>query len=105
MALDNGYHFAAQALPTPTDTPYDTPSMGISKQPLSPFSSYSPAPFPPSEESYFPKQQGTTDDGNADKTSAHESQRFTPNHLGISLVVQIHSLKKELASKDTMMES
>lgn len=105
MALDNGYHFAAQALPTPTDTPYDTPSMGISKQAPSPLSSNSPAPFPPSEESYFPSQQGTTNDGNADRTSAHESRRFAPNNLGISLVGQIHSLKKELGSKDTIVES
>lgn len=105
MALDNGYHFAAQALPTPTDTPYDTPAMGISKQPPSPFSSRSPAPFPPSEESYFPKQQETTNDGNADRSSAHESRRLTPNNLGISLVAQIHSLKKELGGKNTMIES
>lgn len=105
MALDNGYHFAAQALPTPTNTPYDTPSMGISKQPLSSFSSISPAPFPPSEDSYFPRQQATTNDNNAEKTSAYESRRFTPNDLGISLVAQIHSLKKELGSKDTIIES
>ena len=110
MALDNGYHFAAQALPTQTDTPYDSPSMVVS-DPCSrqgsspPFSNCSPVPFPPSEDSYFPKQQGTTDDGNIDRTSANESRRFTPNNLGISLVAQIHLLKKELGSKDSMMES
>ena len=110
MALDSGYHFAAQPLPTPTDTPYDSPAMGISKnashqRSSSPFSNYSPVPFPPSEDSYFPKQQGTTDDGKSDKTSAHESRRFTPNNLGISLVAQIHSLKKELGGKNSTMES
>lgn len=109
MALDSCYHFAAQPLPTPTDTPYDSPSMGISKSSShegssSPFSNHSPVPFPPSEDSYFPKQQGTTDDGNIDRTSAHESRRFTPNNLGISLVAQIHSLKKELGSKNSTME-
>lgn len=109
MALDNGYHCTAQTLPTPTDTPYNSPSIGVSKQSSrrassSPFSNYSPAPFPPSEGSYFPKQQGTTDDGNVDRTSAHESRRFTSNNLGISLVAQIHSLKKELGSKNLMME-
>ncbi|KAF6228372.1 hypothetical protein HO133_008102 [Letharia lupina] len=108
MALDNGYHFAAQALPTPTDTPYDSPSM--SRQSLrrgssSPPSHYSPVPLPPSEDSHFPKQQRTTDGGNVDKTSAHESRRFSANNLGISLVAQIHSLKKELGSKNNMMES
>ena len=110
MALDNGYHFAAQALPTPTDTPYDSPNMGISKQSScqgtsSPFSNYSPVLFQPSEDSYFLKQQGTTDDGNVDRTSANESRRFTPNNLGISLVAQIHSLKKDLGNRNTMMES
>ena len=110
MALDNGYHFAAQALPTPTDTPYDSPSMGISKQSSrrgssSAFSNYSPVPFPPDESLYFPKQQGTTDDGNVDRISAHESRRFTPNNLGISLVAQIHSLNKELGSKKYVVES
>ncbi|CAF9921296.1 MAG: hypothetical protein ALECFALPRED_001758 [Alectoria fallacina] len=105
MALDNGYHFAAQALPTPTDTPYDSPSMSISRQSSRRGSSsnYSPVPFPPSDDSYFPKLQGTTDDGNIDRTSA--SRRFTPNNLGISLVAQIHSLKKELGNRNIMMES
>lgn len=107
MALDNGYHFAAQALPTPTDTPYDSPSMDVAKQPSRrrSLSNPSPVPVPPSEDSYFPKQQGTTDDGNLDRTSAQESRRFTPNNLGISLVSQIHSLKKELGSKNSIMES
>lgn len=109
MALDNGYHFAAQALPTPTDTPYESPFEGVSNQwscrrSSSPSSNYSPIPFPPSEDSYFPKQQGTTDDGTGDRTPAHESRRFTPNNLGISLVAQIHSLKKELGSRNSMME-
>lgn len=110
MALDNRYHFAAQALPTPTDTLYDSPSLGISKQSSrqgSPtqLSNYSPLPFPPSEDSYLPKQQGIPDDGNVDRPSPHQSRRITPNNLGISLVAQIHSLKKELGSKNKMMES
>ena len=109
MAFDNGYPFAAQTLPTPTDTPYDSPSMGISRQSSrqgssSPSSNYSSVPFPPSEDSYFLKQ-GTTDDGNVDGTSAHESRRFTSNHLGISLVTQIHSLRKEMGSKNSMIEN
>ena len=110
MALDNGYHFAAQALPTPTDTPYDGPAIDISMQSSIPGSSSLasdnlPAPFPPSEYSYFPKQRGTTDNGDVDKTSSHESRRFTPNNLGISLVGQIHSLRKEIGSKDSMIEN
>ena len=110
MALDNGYHFAAQALPTPTDTPYDSPSMDVSRQsstraPSSPSSSSFPVPLPPSEDSYFPKQQGTTDNDNVDRASAHESRRFTPNNLGMSLVAQIHSLRKELGGKNSMIEN
>ena len=110
MALDNGYHFAAQALPTPTDTPYDSPSMDISIQ-SSPRGSSFPSsdialvPLPPSEDSYFLKQQEITDYSSVDKTSAHESRRLTPNDLGITLVGQIHSLRKELGSKDSMIES
>lgn len=110
MALDNGYHFAAQALPTPTDTPYDSPSMDISIQ-SSPRGSSFPssdialAPLPPSEDSYLLKQQEITDHSSVSKTSAHESRKFTPNDLGITLVGQIHSLRKELGSKDSMIES
>ena len=110
MALDNGYHFAAQALPTPTDTPYDSPSMDTSIQPSPRGSSFPSSdkafvPLPPSEDSYFSKQQVITDSSSVDKTSAHESRRFTPNDLGITLVGQIHSLRKELGSKDSMIES
>ena len=110
MTFDNGYCFAAQSLPTPTDTPYDSPSIGISRQSShqgssSPASNYSFVPFPPSEDSYFLKQQGTIDDGNVDGASAHESRRFTPNNLGISLVTQIHSLRKEVGSKNSTIEN
>ena len=110
MALDNGYHFAAHTLPTPTNTPYDSPSMEISEQfstreCSSPSSENSPLPFPPTEDIYFPKQAGITDDGNVDMTPAHKSQNLTPNNLGISLVTQIHSLRKELGSKNSMIGS
>ena len=110
MALDNGYHFAAQALPTPTDTPYDSPCMDTSIQ-SSPRGSSFPSsdkafvPLPPSEDSHLSKQQEITDYSSVDKTSPHESRRFTPNDLGITLVGQIHSLRKELGSKDSMIES
>ena len=110
MALDNGYQFAAQALPTPTDTPYDSPTTNISRQPScqgssSSLATYSPVPIPLSEDSYFPKQQGSTEDGHSERAPVHDSRRFTPNNLGISLIAQIHSLKKELGSKDNMVES
>jgi len=107
MALDHRYPFAAQALPTPNDTPYETPSRGISSSwqgSSSPYSNSSPAPFPPSEESYFPRQHAAGDDGDDKRYSTHDPRRLTPN-LGISFVSQIHSLKKELESKDTLVES
>lgn len=110
MALDNGYHFAAQTLPTPTDTPYESPTTNIPRQPSyqgssSPLANYSPLPIPSSEDSYFPKQQGNTEDGRSEKGPLHESRRFAPNNLGISLISQIHSLRKELGSKNNMVES
>ena len=110
MAFNHGYQFAAQALPTPTNTPYDSPTTNISRQPScqgssSPLGNHSPVPIPLSEDSYFPKQQGSTEDGHSEMASVHESRRFTPNNLGISLIAQIHSLKKELGSKNNMVES
>lgn len=108
MALDLGYHIAAQALPDPTDTPYETPSRGMSGQSsqqgsTSPFSTYFPAPFPPAEESYFSKEPGPTDMEEDGRYNSKDTRRLTPN-LGISFVSQIHSLKKELETKDILVE-
>ena len=110
MALDNGYPFAAQALPTSTNTPYDSPTTIMTRQPScqgssTPLANHSPVPIPLSENSYFPKQQESTEDGHIEMASVHESRRFTPNNLGISLIAQIHSLKKELGSKNKMVEN
>lgn len=109
MALENGYHFAAQALAIPTDTPYETPSRGISGQSSrhgssSPFSNYSPAPFPPGEESYFPKEHGAPEVEEDERYNVRDTRRLTPN-LGISFVSQIHSLKNDLESKDALVGS
>ena len=109
MALDNGCHFSAQTLPTPTETPYDSPSKNISRQSSqrassSPSSNHSSVPLQPSQDPCFPGQKGTTDEGNADSTSAHESWRFTPNNPGMSLVAQIHSLRTELGGKESTIE-
>ncbi|KAK4693536.1 hypothetical protein P7C71_g3884, partial [Lecanoromycetidae sp. Uapishka_2] len=109
MALDNGNPFVAQALPTPTDTPYETPTRGILGQSSwhgssPPYSNSSPAPFPEAEDSYFPKQHDTADAGDDKRYSTHDPRRLTPN-LGISFVSQIHSLKKDLEGKDVLVES
>ena len=108
MALENGYPFAAHALPTPNDTPYETPSRGIPghaswQGSSSPFSDSSPAPLPPADESYFPRQHSTGDSSDDKRYSTHDPRRHTPN-LSISFVSQIHILKKDLENKDTMME-
>jgi len=107
MALDDGYHIATQALPTPTDTLYEIPSRGVSGQSSrqgssSPFSKHSPAPFPPAEGSYFLEEHGATDMEEDERYNSRDTRRLTPN-LGVSFVSQIHTLKKELESKDTLV--
>ena len=109
MALDNGYSSEAPALPTPNDTRFDTPSRSISGLPnwqgsSSPYSNSSPAPIPTSDDSYFPRQTESADEGEAKRFSTQDPRRLTPN-LGISFVSQIHSLKKEIDNKDTLLEN
>lgn len=109
MALDSGYLLAAQALPTPTDTLYESPIVGVAKRssrqgPPSTFSNYSSAPFPPNEDSYFARQHGPTDEGNEDRFSTNDARRLSPN-LGLSLVSQIHTLNKQLEDKRTIVDS
>lgn len=108
MALDRGYHIGAQALPNPTELPYETPSRGISGKSSrqgsnSPLSNYSPASFPPAEDSNFTKEHGSTDVEEDGRYNSEDTRRLTPN-LGISFVSQIHSLKKELETKDILVE-
>lgn len=108
MVLDNGYPYPGQALPTPTDTPYQTPSRGLSGRSSRQSSSsavpnYSSSPFPPSDDSYFSNQHTTMDAGD-ERYSARDPRRLTQN-LDMSLVSQIHSLKKELESKDNLVHT
>ena len=109
MALDNGYQVGAQALPTPTDTPYDTPSRGLSAQSSrqassSPYSTYSSgAPLPAGEVSFF-QEQAMSDTNDDDFYNSRDSRRLTPN-LGISFVSQIHTLKKDLEARDALISS
>ena len=108
MALDNGYPYPGQALPTPSSTPYQTPSRGLSGQSSrqtssSPAPDYSSSPFPPLDDSYFSNQHTTMDTGD-ERYSARDPRRLTQN-LDMSLVSQIHSLKKELESKDNLVHT
>ena len=108
MALENGHQLAAQALPTPNDTPYQTPR-GISRlssrqRSPSPFSKYSPTPLPPMGDAHYPIQHESKDDDKDEKVFPHDPRRFTPD-LNNSLVGQIHSLRKELDSKSVAVEN
>ena len=109
MALENGNTIAAHALPAPTDTPYETPLIGVSRRSSrhgssSPFINSSPAPFPPDTESYFPRLHTERDAGHSEKRSSRDSRRFTSD-LDNSLIQQIHSLRSELDSKNTVVEN
>ena len=108
MALDNGYPYAGQALPTPSSTPYQTPSRGLSGRSSRQTSSstgpdYSSSPFPPLDDSYFSNQHTTMDTGD-ERYSARDPRRLTQN-LDMSLVSQIHSLKKEIENKDNLVHT
>ena len=102
MALDNEYIFAA--LPTPTDTPYRTPSRGISRASsrrdisLSKLTSSSPP-----QDSYFPPNAQEKDSSNGEETSPLDPRRFTPT-LHASLVSEILSLRREVDNKNKLMD-
>lgn len=92
----------AKGLPTPTDTPYETPGFPRSKR-----SSYvgaesrgesaSPPPLPPDTTEYQEKAR----DG---RYTALDPRRFTPT-LHASLVSEILNLRRELDSKNNLVEN
>lgn len=93
----------AKGLPSPTDTPYETPSfirskrssratVGSSREP-----SASPPPLPPNPTEF----QENTRDG---RYTALDPRRFTPT-LHASLVSEILSLRRELESKNHLVEN
>ena len=109
MALDHGYQIPAQALPASTDRSSETPPRDMSDQysrqgSSSPFSNYSSALFAPGDTTFLQEQQGHTDASEDDRYNARDPRRLTPN-LGISFVSQIHTLKKELEGRDTVVGS
>ncbi len=102
MEVENRFSFTSSAaLPTPTDTPHQTPSRGIARQmssrhgTSSQFSDNDRVQFPPGE-SYFNDLQSI------ETTSLH-NPRFSQN-LDISFIGEIHSLKKEVERKDLALE-
>lgn len=100
MALDNGYPFAPHAaLPTPTDTPYQTPSRGISRQKTS----RNGSSFSDSERAQFPLGESYFNDLQSIESTSLHNPRFSQN-LDISFIGEIHSLKKEVERKDLALD-
>ncbi|KAI9781123.1 MAG: hypothetical protein M1816_002481 [Peltula sp. TS41687] len=97
--IDLGHVYMAQALPTPTDTPYRTPLGPLSRQSShygssTPPPSSSPPPLPPSS-GPFQNHDAAKDEG----ISLLDPRRFTPT-LHASLVSEILSLRRDLDSRN-----
>jgi len=113
MPREDEYAYAAQALPTPTDTPYRTPARSLSRRSSrhssrhcnsSPGPSSSPPPFPPGGDSYFRNHGGSKDFANDETISILDPRRFTPT-LHASLVSEILSLRRDLESRTSLIEN
>ena len=91
MAIDNGYPFNAHTLPTPSDTPYQTPSRATSRHDAF----QSDATF--ANGSYF-------DENRTESIASINNPRFSQN-LDISFIGEIHALKKEVERKDIALEA
>ena len=112
MSREDEHAYAAQALPTPTDTPYRTPARSLSRRSSrhssqhctsSPGPSSSPPPFPPGGDSYFRNHGGSKDFANDETISILDPRRFTPT-LHASLVSEILSLRRDLESRTRLIE-
>ncbi|PGH18005.1 hypothetical protein AJ80_04626 [Polytolypa hystricis UAMH7299] len=98
--------YLAQALPTPTDTPYRTPNGSMSRLSLhrrgsSPGPSSSP---PPNNRSENHARGDMMDLANDETISPLDPRRFTPT-LHASLVSEILSLRRELESKTRIIDT
>jgi len=99
MAFDNATVFTTQALPTPTDTPRQTPpSRGSSRHGRRRRSS-SPQSMPNAEEYQHGENEEAQDKGNGEEVSPLNPRRFTPN-MHASLVSQILTLQREVESRN-----
>ncbi|KAK4574215.1 hypothetical protein LTR86_001976 [Recurvomyces mirabilis] len=93
----------SRGLPSPADTPYETPAFIRSKRSSrataasSREQSTSPPPLPPDAVDY-------TDKNREGRYSALDPRRFTPT-LHASLVSEILNLRRELDSKNTLVEN
>ncbi|KAK2766368.1 hypothetical protein FQN53_006745 [Emmonsiellopsis sp. PD_33] len=105
MATDweKDYTYLAKALPTPTDTPYRTPSASMSRHSLHRRdSSPGPSTSPPRFDS--DARGGALDIANDESISPLDPRRFTPT-LHASLVSEILSLRRDLEGKTRAIDS
>ncbi|KAK2807036.1 hypothetical protein FQN50_005610 [Emmonsiellopsis sp. PD_5] len=105
MATDweKDYTYLAKALPTPTDTPYRTPSASMSRHSLHRRdSSPGPSTSPPRFDS--DGRNGALDIANDETISPLDPRRFTPT-LHASLVSEILSLRRDLEGKTRAIDS
>jgi len=107
MALENGYQVVAHALPTPTDTPYQTPTRDASqlssrRASSSLFSNSPPLPLPPDVDTLFPRPQRHDDD--LQKRSSIDPRDFPSEEIDRELIGRIHTLNAELETKITAMK-
>lgn len=108
MALETEPSMATYASPSPTETPFWTPSLGMSRRSSrndfsSPAMASSPPPMPLRGDSYFPEniEKNVSQD---EKISILDPRRFTPT-LHASLVSEILSLRREVESKNALVLS
>ena len=106
---EDDYAYEARALPTPTDTPYRTPSNSASRQSLHrrdslPEPSSSPPPFPPENGFFSKEEEEVVDVASNENISPLDPRRFTPT-LHASLVSEILSLRRDLESKSKTIDS
>ncbi|KAI9836879.1 MAG: hypothetical protein M1819_001044 [Sarea resinae] len=106
--IEDDYAYAAQALPTPNDTPYRTPRT-LSRRSSrygtpSPGPSSSPPPMPPDGTTNGHKRNESTDAANDESISILDPRRFTPT-LHASLVSEILSLRRDLEQKNGFIEN
>ncbi|KAI9805247.1 MAG: hypothetical protein M1833_005700 [Piccolia ochrophora] len=98
------YTYEAQALPTPADTPYRTPSHSLSRRSSqydasSQLASSSPPPMP-SDQTWLDLKDAANDE----TISPLDPRRFTPT-LHANLVSEILSLRRDLDSKSSFIEN
>ncbi|KAG8532594.1 uncharacterized protein KY384_002471 [Bacidia gigantensis] len=103
MALEHGQTMTPHHVPTPSETPFETPGLGLSQHSSrhgSTSNFTTPLAFPPEHDSYFPRSQVDRDTVYVEKRS---SRRFTSD-LDNSLIQQIHTLRLERDEKNAAVE-